>query len=79
MYNYLLNMYMCLYRVCQPQKGSLCLRFSIQTFFRHQVKSATKVVNDHAKSAWDKSAKLWRSNSDAWGEAKGVYIMARSY
>ncbi|CAK9032177.1 Hypothetical protein (Fragment) [Durusdinium trenchii] len=29
-----------------------------------EVKSATKVVNDHAKSAWDKSAKLWRSNSE---------------
>jgi len=27
-----------------------------------EVKSVTKVVNDHAKSAWEKSAKQWRSN-----------------
>jgi len=28
-----------------------------------EVKAVTKVVNDHAKSAWEKSAKHWRSTS----------------
>jgi len=29
-----------------------------------EVKAAAKAVNDHAKSAWEKTAKTWRSNSE---------------
>ncbi|CAE7699433.1 unnamed protein product [Symbiodinium pilosum] len=37
-------------------------RASAFSLSEEEVKAATKVVNDHAKSAWEKSAKHWRSS-----------------